>query len=104
VDGIKALLEGGGGGTVFNRLDPALLKAISEAAHSSNLPIVTHTGNAQDVSDALDAGVNGIEHGSMRDRIPEALFTRMKAMGVTYDPTLSVFEAMQAFVAGKTDL
>jgi imidazolonepropionase-like amidohydrolase/ABC-type multidrug transport system permease subunit len=104
VDGIKAILEGGGGGTLFNRLDPALLKAISEAAHSSNLAIVTHTGNAQDVSDALDAGVNGIEHGSMRDRIPEALFTRMKAMGVTYDPTLAVFEAMQAFVAGKTDL
>jgi imidazolonepropionase-like amidohydrolase/ABC-type multidrug transport system permease subunit len=104
VDGIKAILEGGGGGTVFNRLDPALLKAISDAANSAKLPIVTHTGNAQDVSDALDAGVNGIEHGAMRDRIPEALFTKMKAMGVTYDPTLTVLEAMQAFVAGKTDL
>jgi imidazolonepropionase-like amidohydrolase/ABC-type multidrug transport system permease subunit len=104
VDGIKAILEGGGGGTVFNRLDPALLKAISDAANSAKLPIVTHTGNAQDVSDALDAGVNGIEHGAMRDRIPEALFTKMKAMGVTYDPTLTVLEAMQAYVAGKTDL
>ena len=104
MDGIKAILEGGGGGTTFNRMDLAILRAISDAAHAANLPIVTHTGNAQDVADALDAGVNGIEHGSLRDRIPEALFARMKAMGVTFDPTLSVMEAMQAYVAGKTDL
>ncbi|MBZ5676944.1 MAG: amidohydrolase family protein [Acidobacteriia bacterium] len=104
VDGIKAVLEGGGGGTTFNRMDPAILKAISDAAHAAKLPIVTHTGNAQDVTDALDAGVDGIEHGSMRDRIPDAEFTKMKAMGVTFDPTLSVLEAMGAYVDGKTDL
>jgi len=75
-----------------------------ELAHAAKLPIVTRTGNAQDVSDALDAKVDGIEHGSLRDRIPEATFTKMKAMGVTFDPTLSVMEAMQAYVAGKTDL
>ncbi len=104
VDGIKAILDGGGGSEIFNRLDPAMLKAISDAAHAAKLPIVTHTGNSQDVADALDAGVDGIEHGSMRDRIPEALFTKMKAMGVTFDPTLSVLEGMQAYVAGKTGL
>jgi imidazolonepropionase-like amidohydrolase/ABC-type multidrug transport system permease subunit len=104
VDGIKAVLEGGGGGTVFNRLDPALLRAISDAAHAANLPIVSHTGNARDAADALDAGVNGLEHGSLHDRIPEALFLKMKAMGVTYDPTLTVLEAMQAYIDGKTDL
>jgi imidazolonepropionase-like amidohydrolase/ABC-type multidrug transport system permease subunit len=104
VDGIKAILEGGGGSAIFNRLDPTILKAISDAAHAAKLPIVTHTGNAQDVADALDAGVDGIEHGAMRDRIPEAQFTKMKAIGVTYDPTLSVMEGMQAYVDGKTDL
>ena len=104
VDGIKAILEGGGGSAIFNRLDPAMLKAISDAAHAARLPIVTHTGNAQDVADALDAGVDGIEHGAMRDRIPEALFVKMKAMGVTYDPTLSVLEAMGAYVDGRTEL
>lgn len=104
VDGIKAVLEGGGGGTTFNRMDPALLRAIADAAHAAKLPIVSHTGNAQDVADALAAGVDGIEHGSLRDRISEAVFTRMKAAGVTFDPTLSVLEALGAYVDGRTDL
>jgi len=104
VDGIKAILEGGAGSTIFNRMDPAMLKAISDAAHTAKLPIVTHTGNAKDVADALDAGVDGIEHGSLRDRIPDAVFARMKAMGVYFDPTLSVLEAMGVYVDGKTDL
>jgi imidazolonepropionase-like amidohydrolase/ABC-type multidrug transport system permease subunit len=104
VDGIKAILEAGGGGATFNRLDPGLLRAISDAAHAAKSPIVTHTGNAQDVADALDAGVDGIEHGAMRDRIPEALFAKMKTMGVTFDPTLTVMEGMQAYVDGRAEL
>jgi imidazolonepropionase-like amidohydrolase/ABC-type multidrug transport system permease subunit len=104
VDGIKAVLEGGAGSAIFSRMDPAMLKAISDAAHGVKLPIVTHTGNAKDVADALDAGVDGIEHGSLRDRIPEGVFVKMKSMGVIYDPTLSVLEAMGAYVDGKTEL
>jgi len=104
VDGIKAILEAGGGSTIFKRLDPALLRAISDAAHAANLPIVTHTSTARDVADALDAGTDGIEHGATSDHIPQAVLTKMKAMGVTYDPTLTVLEAMQAYVAGRTDL
>ncbi len=102
VDGIKIVLEGGGG--VFNRLDPALVRAIADAAHTANLPVVSHTGTAQDVADALDAGVNGIEHGALRGQVPETLFARMKAMGVTYDPTLSALEGMGAYTGAKTDL
>ncbi len=104
VDGTKAILEGGYPGHVLPRLDPALLRAIAEQSRADNLPIVCHTGTAHDVADALDAGVNGIEHGSMRDAIPAALFDRMKAMGVTYDPTLAVFEAIIATAQEKTDL
>ena len=48
--------------------------------------------------------MNGIEHGSTRDMIPEALLARMKQSGVTYDPTLAVFEAIIATAQGKTDL
>jgi imidazolonepropionase-like amidohydrolase/ABC-type multidrug transport system permease subunit len=104
VDGIKAILEGGTPGRPIPRLDLALLRAIAEQARADNLPIVSHTGNAQDVADALDAGVNGIEHGSMRDAIPPALFDRMRQLGVTYDPTLAVFEAIIATAQEKTDL
>jgi ABC transporter DrrB family efflux protein len=104
VDGIKAILESGMAGMLFNRLDVAVLKAISEEAHAQNLPIVVHTGAVRDVEDAVDAQANGIEHGSMREPIPQALFARMKAAGIAYDPTLTVFEAMQDLAAGKTDL
>jgi imidazolonepropionase-like amidohydrolase/ABC-type multidrug transport system permease subunit len=104
VDGIKAILEGGWPGHAIPRFDPTLLRAVVEAAREDALPVVCHTGNARDVADALDAGVNGIEHGSERDDIPDALFSRMKQMGVTYDPTLAVFEAIAATGQAKYEL
>jgi imidazolonepropionase-like amidohydrolase len=104
VDGIKAVLEGGSPARPMPRLDASILKAIVEAAHAAKLPVICHTGNSKDVADAMDAGVDGIEHGSNRDLIPEALFARMKQAGTTYDPTLSVMEALADTGAGKTDL
>ena len=104
VDGIKAILEAGAGGLVYNRLDPQTLNAIAAAARADGLPIVVHTGDAKDVEDALHAAVNGIEHGSFRQRIPDELFAAMAKAGVTYDPTLSVGEAFPQFAAGKMDL
>lgn len=103
VDGIKIILEAGAGSRTFRRMDPAMVKAIADAAHANGLPVVCHTGDAQDVADALNAGVNGIEHGSMRDAIPEKLFAQMKAMGVTYDPTLAVAEAFDDLANGNLD-
>jgi imidazolonepropionase-like amidohydrolase/ABC-type multidrug transport system permease subunit len=104
VDGIKAVLESGWPGHPMPRLDVSILKAVVEAAHAAKLPVICHTGDSKDVADALDAGVDGIEHGSNRDTIPEALFARMKQAGTTYDPTLSVMEALADTGAGKTDL
>lgn len=103
VDGIKAILEGGPEGHHIPRLDPALLKAISAEAHADQLPIVCHTGDSKDVADAVAAGVDGLEHGSMRDAIPAALFEQMKARGIAYDPTLTVVESLTAFMNHKTD-
>ncbi len=104
VDGIKAVMEAGAGGLVYNRLDPQLLNAIAAEARADGLPIVVHTGDVRDVEDALKAGVNGIEHGSFRERIPDADFALMAKNGVTYDPTLSVGEAFPQYAAGKLDL
>jgi imidazolonepropionase-like amidohydrolase len=104
VDGIKAVLESGWPGHPMPRLDVSILRAVVEAAHAAKLPVICHTGDSKDVADALDAGVDGIEHGSNRDTIPEALFARMKQAGTTYDPTLSVMEALADTGAGKTDL
>jgi len=104
VDGIKAVLESGAGGSVFNRPDLDVFNAVAAEAHADGLPIIVHTGDVRDVEDALRARADGIEHGSFRERIPDEDFARMAKQGVTYDPTLSVAEAVSEFAAGKLDL
>ncbi len=104
VDGIKTILEAGSPGYSFVRMDPALIKAIVEEAHKFKLPVVCHTGNARDVVDAVNAGVDGIEHGSATDAIPEEMFAKMKQGGITFDPTLDVVEAFTMIAQGKFDM
>jgi imidazolonepropionase-like amidohydrolase/ABC-type multidrug transport system permease subunit len=104
VDGIKAVMDGGVPGATYNRMDPAFLTAIVAAAHAAKLPVIVHTGDAHDVEDVIRAGVNGIEHGSMRQAIPDGDFAAMAKAGMTYDPTLAVAEATEQFEKGKLDL
>jgi len=104
VDCIKAVLESGGGPSVFNRLDTALFMAVAQQAHADGLPLAVHTGDARDVTDALDARAESIEHGSFRELIPDALFAQMAQQKTFYDPTLSVGEAGEEAAAGNTDL
>jgi imidazolonepropionase-like amidohydrolase len=103
-DCIKAILEAGAGGRVYNRLDTGLFYAIARQAHADSLPLAVHTGDARDVADAVRAQANSIEHGPFREKIPDAMFEQMAKQGTFYDPTLSVGEAFKDFVAGKTDL
>jgi len=104
VDAIKAVLESGRTGRLFERMDTALFRAVVDEAKAQHLPVAVHTGNARDVEDAVNAGVNGIEHGSFSDAIPDELFARMAAAHITYDPTLTVLEAFRDLSAGKADL
>ena len=104
VDCIKVILDAGAGGRVFNRLDTALFNAIAQQAHADSLPLAVHTGDARDVADAVQAQANSIEHGSFREKIPDALFEQMAKQGIFYDPTLSVGEALRDFAAGKSAL
>jgi imidazolonepropionase-like amidohydrolase/ABC-type multidrug transport system permease subunit len=94
VDGIKAVLESGGAGMLFERLDLNVFAAVAGAAKRHNLPVVVHTGTPQDIRDALGQDVAGIEHGSMRDLIPDALLAELAARGVRYDPTLAVLDSV----------
>ena len=103
VDGIKAVLQPSMPGFAFNRLDLGVLQAIADESRAQSLPLTVHTGEAKDVADALDVGTNGIEHGSLRDRIPTELFGRMVKQGVFYDPTMSTFEGLEQFSQRKSD-
>jgi imidazolonepropionase-like amidohydrolase len=104
VDCIKAILDAGAGSRVFNRLDNGLFDAVAQQAHRDSLPLAVHTGDARDVTDAVQAKANSIEHGSFREKIPDELFVQMAQQGTFYGPTLSVGEAFKDFAAGKTDL
>jgi imidazolonepropionase-like amidohydrolase/ABC-type multidrug transport system permease subunit len=104
IDCIKAILEAGAGSRVFNRLDTGLFDAVAQQAHADQLPLAVHTGDARDVADAVQAKPDSIEHGSFREKIPDALFEQMAKQGTFYDPTLSVGEAFREVAAGRTDL
>lgn len=105
VDGIKAVLESGNASWgLVNRFDTNLYRAVIAEAAKDDLPSATHTGNSADVRDAVEADSNSIEHGSMTDLIPTALFTQMKQKNIAYDPTLSVYEAVMAMRSGNEQL
>lgn len=98
---VKVILESGKAGMLFNRLDIGIAKAICQQARKDSIGCVVHTGDAKDVTDALDAGATTIEHGSAREVIAEDVFARMAKAGVSYDPTLSVIDAMTRIRAGQ---
>ena len=94
VDGIKVVLESGAGGVLFERLDLSVFDAVARAAKEHKLPVVVHTGGPQDVKDAMDRDVAGIEHGAMRDLISEDAFAEMASKKIRYDPTLVVLDSI----------
>ena len=103
-DGVKAVLEAGRTGMLFERMDTTVFRAVIDEANRQHLPAVVHTGGSRDVADAVAAGASGIEHGSFSDAIPDALLARMARDGVTYDPTLAVLEGQHDLAAGRLDL
>ena len=104
VDGIKAVLESGTAAWgLFNRLDTGIYDAVIAEAVRDQLPSATHTGRAADVKDAVAAGTNSIEHGSVVDEIPATTLREMNEKGIYYDPTLSVFEGMADWQTGNEE-
>jgi imidazolonepropionase-like amidohydrolase len=88
----------------FNRMDTSLFNAVAGEARTQDLPLVVHTADVRDVTDAIEARAAAIEHGSFREEIPDTAFDQMARQGTFYDPTLTVGEAFQDFAAGKTEL
>ena len=104
VDCIKAILEAGWGEGMRNdRLDLLLVRSVSESARALHLPLAVHTGDAGDVTDAVEIGAASVEHGAWRDEIPRGVLAKMARDGVYLDPTLGAFEAYARYYSGDTE-
>ena len=103
VHAVKAILEAGFPGRPFNRMDTDIYMAVAEECRAQGLPLATHTGNLRDIEDAIAAGSSSIEHGSMSEEIPAAVFARMKEKGIRFAPTLTVYDSLVSVAEGKTD-
>jgi hypothetical protein len=58
---IKAVLETGRTGALFERMDLAMFRAVASEAIADRLPVALHTGSAADVADAVGASVSSTE-------------------------------------------
>ena len=81
VDCIKIVLEAGAAGQLFPRMELALARAAAEQAHALGLPVAVHTGDDQDVADAISMGADSIEHGATRGPISDANLRAMAEKG-----------------------
>jgi imidazolonepropionase-like amidohydrolase len=86
-----------------DRLDLLLVRSVSESAHALHLPLAVHTGDAGDVTDAVEIGAASVEHGSWRDEIPKGVLAKMARDGVYLDPTLGMIEAYARYYSGNTE-
>jgi imidazolonepropionase-like amidohydrolase len=69
------------------------LTAIVEEAHRFEMDVAAHAVGREGIANAIEAGVDTIEHGNQLD--PELIDT-LAASGATYDPTLYVYAGIAA--------
>lgn len=97
VDLIKVVQERGGPHRPLEPITRDVLHAIVSEAHAQNLPVTAHWGTLEDLSDVLDAGVDGLEHLEARGVLagwPEALLDEVVARDLPLSPTLAVMEVV----------
>lgn len=86
------------GDPAYQALDPIpvpILRAIMQEAHAHGRPAVAHWGTPQDLTELLDAGIDGLDHLEPRGvgaGWNPVLLRRMVAQRVTLAPTLAVTE------------
>jgi len=93
-DAIKVFTDGWRYGTSpdMTSMEEATLAAIVEEAHRAGLEVLTHTVTLEKAKIAARAGVDVIAHGIGNAPVDDELIQLMKAKGVTYAPTLAVYE------------
>ena len=77
----------------FPVMAPAVVRAVTDAAHRTGLPVFAHPTNQDGVEVALDGGVDVLAHTvPMAGVLPEPLLDRMQRGGVALIPTLTLWE------------
>ena len=97
VDVIKVMASGGNitpGSCAYEpQFSPEELRATVEEAHRRGLPVTAHAHSAQSIHDAVDAGVDGIEHATFMTAdgvdAPDALIRRIVAQRVVIGATVA---------------
>jgi imidazolonepropionase-like amidohydrolase len=94
---IKLMASGGVYGHAEEPGSPQLtveeMRAGVDEAHKASRKVAAHAYSVEAIQNALDAGVDSIEHGSFVD---EETAGRMRERGVYLVPTMSVYAAMSA--------
>jgi imidazolonepropionase-like amidohydrolase len=97
-DWIKVLLSGGIGGrnerAEHPLFDESELRAITRTAHAWGKKVSAHAGPASVISDAIDAGVDCIEHAFF---LTPAVARKMAATGTWLVPTIVVTRCVEFF-------
>jgi imidazolonepropionase-like amidohydrolase len=70
------------------------MEAAVQVAHASGRPVAVHAASDEGIRNAVNAGVDTIEHGYGAS---EATFRLMKAKGIAYIPTLTAPEATSIY-------
>jgi imidazolonepropionase-like amidohydrolase len=93
-DVVKIALESGATfGREIPMLSPAEAAAIVEVAHERGTLVSAHVTAARDIEPALDAGVDDLAH-MVVDELPDALIERAVSAGVTWIPTLELWDGV----------
>jgi len=92
VDGIQVVLS--------NPMTLAVLREVAGETHRLKLPLFVRTSDAHQVEQALGAGVNAVENGSVREKLPDPLFVQMKTQGIAYVPGLTSVEGLTSLING----
>jgi imidazolonepropionase-like amidohydrolase len=93
-DVIKIALESGATfGREIPMLSPEEAAAIVELAHARGTLVSAHVTAARDIEPALDAGVDDLAH-MVVDELSDALIERVVSSGVTWIPTLELWDGV----------
>ena len=72
-----------------------MLDAVVAEAHRCGRPVIAHVSTAAEAAEAVEAGVDGLEHMVLEgDELLDATFATMAERGVLWTPTLSLFDRM----------